>query len=73
MRGKVILVIVLSCEWDWDRLSAEVRRGVCQTVDTETIETLVTRPPGAARAMMQALEDDMDARPGLYRRLAAGA
>ena len=29
------------------------------------------RPPGARRAMMQALEDDMEAGGGVYRRLAA--
>ena len=31
----------------------------------------VSRPPAARRAMMQALEDDMEARGGVYRRLTA--
>ena len=41
-----------------------------QSVDTGAIKPLVTRPPGAGKAMMRALEDDMAARPGLHRRLA---
>ena len=39
--------------------------------DIDVIEPLVSRPPGARQAMMRALEDDMEARPGVYRRLAA--
>ena len=39
--------------------------------DIDVIEPLVSRPAGAGQAMMQALEDDMEARPRVYRRLAA--
>ena len=38
---------------------------------TDRIEPLVSRPPEADRTMMQALEDGMEARPGVYQRLTA--
>ena len=39
--------------------------------DIDVIEPLAKRPPGTRQAMMQALEDDMEVREDVYRRLAA--